>query len=84
MPHDRNGNILKVGDTVMVPARIKAIHLTEDYCNIDLETLEGMPPLLHTTSLTLNSKQTIKPWPDEHGDLIVFSLRGGQVGPEAR
>ena len=61
MPHDKRGTELKVGDTVMVPCRIKAIHLTEDFCNVDLETTEGMPPLLHTSTLTLNSKQTIKP-----------------------
>lgn len=61
MPHDKRGEELKVGDTVMVPCRIKAIHLTEDYCNIDLETRLVMPPLDKTTQLTLNSRQTIKP-----------------------
>lgn len=61
MPHDKRGSELKVGDTVMVPCRIRAIHLTADYCNVDLETVEGMPPLLHTSQITLNSKQTIKP-----------------------
>lgn len=61
MPHDKRGTELKVGDTVMAPCRIKAIHLAEDYCNVDLQTTEGMPPLLRTSTLTLNSKQTIKP-----------------------
>jgi hypothetical protein len=61
MPHDKRGTELQVGDTVMVPCRIRAIHLTEDYCNVDLETKEGMPPLNTTTALTLNSRQTIKP-----------------------
>jgi hypothetical protein len=73
MPHDRNGNILNVGDTVMVPCRIKAIHLTEDYCNIDIETERPMPPTDRATALTLNSKQTVKPWANERGDLIVYS-----------
>jgi hypothetical protein len=61
MPHDTRGTELKVGDTVMVPCCIRAIHLTADFCNVDLETTEGMPPLLKTSTLTLNSKQTIKP-----------------------
>ena len=61
MPHDKRGTELQVGDTVMVPCVIKAIHMTEDYCNVDLETRLFMPPLDKTTTLTLNSRQTIKP-----------------------
>lgn len=61
MPHDKRGDELKVGDTVMVPCKVKAIHLTEDYCNVDLVTKEKMPPLETTTSITLNSRQVIKP-----------------------
>lgn len=61
MPHDRRGTELQVGDIVMVPCRIKAIHLTEDYCNVDLETKLAMPPLNTVTALTLNSRQTDKP-----------------------
>lgn len=62
MPHDKRGTELQVGDTVMVPCLIKAIHLTEDYCNVDLETKLTMPPDYGArTPLTLNSRQTIKP-----------------------
>lgn len=61
MPHDKRGAELYVGDIVMVPCRIKAIHLTEDYCNVDLETKLTMPPSDKVTALTLNSRQTIKP-----------------------
>jgi len=61
MPHDKRGTELAVGDLVMVPCVIKAIHLTEDYCNVDVETKYGMPPLESSTRLTLNSRQTIKP-----------------------
>ena len=61
MPHDNRGEELQVGDTVFVPCVVKAIHLTADYCNVDLETKETMyPSALHTT-LTLNSRQTLKP-----------------------
>jgi len=64
MPYDKRGTELAVGDTVMVPCVIKAIHLTEDYCNVDLETKLPMPPSSlerHAMKLTLNSRQTIKP-----------------------
>ena len=62
MPHDKRGTELVVGDTVLVPCVIRAIHLTEDYCNVDLETKYKMPPLLLAgISFTLNSRQTIKP-----------------------
>jgi len=61
MPHDKRGEELHVGDVVMVPCRVKAIHLTEDFCNVDLETSLTMPPRNSATALTLNSRQTIKP-----------------------
>lgn len=61
MPHDKRGEVLQVGDVVMVPCRIKAIHLTEEYCNVDLETQIAMFPTDDPTRLTLNSRQTIKP-----------------------
>lgn len=60
MPHDRNGHELKVGDTVMVPCKVKAIHLTEDYCNVDLQTAVGMPLLGTVLAITLNSRQVVK------------------------
>lgn len=61
MPHDKRGTELHVGDTVMVPCIVKAIHLTADFCNVDLETKLPMPPLDTVQALTLNSRQTIKP-----------------------
>jgi hypothetical protein len=59
MPHDRDGERLGVGDTVLVPARILRIHDTEDYCNVDLETVQPMSPLDSRTPLTLNAKQVV-------------------------
>ena len=72
MPHDRNGNVVAVGVIVMVPCRVKAIHLTADYCNVDLETQERMPPLGTTSTLSLNMRQVVKPWANERGDSIVY------------
>jgi hypothetical protein len=60
MPHDRDGQELKVGDLVNVPCRVKAIHLTEDYCNVDLEVRHPMPPAQTINTLALNAKQVVK------------------------
>ncbi len=86
MPHDKRGEELKVDDVVMVPCRVLAIHLTRDFCNVDLETTVGMPPTLQTVRLTLNSRQTIKPTathrfaeygsePDAKKPISPFALR---------
>lgn len=60
MPHDKKGAELHVGDIVLVPCRVKAVHLTEDYCNVDLVTTEVMPPSTMPSTFTLNSKQVQK------------------------
>lgn len=39
--HDAKGRELKVGDTVLIPARVKQTMATEDYCTWHLETLYG-------------------------------------------
>lgn len=60
MPHDRDGTLLKVGNTVMVPARVKELHDTEEYCNVTLETLQPMHPGNVRSTLVLNAKQVVK------------------------
>lgn len=60
MPHDRDGNELRVGDVVYIPARITTIELTESYCNVTVETSQRMPPHDSVTTIVLNSVQTVK------------------------
>ena len=60
MPHDRDGKLLSVGDEVLVPCRIKTIHDTEGYCNVDLETLQPMYPGDTRSLVVLNAKQVVK------------------------
>lgn len=60
MPHDIDGNELKVGDRVTIETVIKAISMTEEYCNVTLETTEKMYPGDYPTGITLNSKQVRK------------------------
>lgn len=57
MPHDIHGDELHVGDLVAAHFRITQIHLTEEFCNVTLETVEKMFPGDHKTTLTLNGKQ---------------------------
>ena len=62
MPHDYNDNILSVGNIVWIPCRVKAVHLTEDYCNLDLQSMNPMPsyPNQYLNISAINSKQVRK------------------------
>lgn len=42
--HDAKGRDLKVGDVVMIPARITQLSPMEDYCNVSAESLFGRRP----------------------------------------
>jgi len=93
MPHDIHDNELRVGDCVMVPCKIKAIHLTEEFCNLDLETSLGMWPSDAPLSLTLNSRQTVKveqgktrEWYEQNDpQALVDSINAANAGnPAAR
>ncbi len=59
MPHDRDGNLLQVGDDVLVPCRIKEIHQAEEYCNVTLITSQPMYPSENLSTLNVNAKQVI-------------------------
>lgn len=60
MPHDQNGNLLTVGDYVLVPARVKEVYSGEEYCNVQLETALPMYPGESKSGMTLNAKQVVK------------------------
>jgi hypothetical protein len=42
--HDRKRRSLTKGDIVLIPARIKEVMATEDYCNVTLESVFGRRP----------------------------------------
>ena len=61
MPHDINGQLVNVGDIVHIPCRVKAVHMTEEYCNLDLQLIYPMPPYTDPPSYSaINTKQVIK------------------------
>lgn len=42
--HDKNGTPLKMGDLVLIPAKITSLNAGEDYCNVSVETVHGRRP----------------------------------------
>jgi hypothetical protein len=42
--HDAKGRELKVGDVILIPARITQLSPTEDYCNVSASSLFGRRP----------------------------------------
>jgi hypothetical protein len=63
MPHDKFGNVLQVGDEVVVRFKVKALHGDDDNksCNVNLESVEGMPEHGYKASLSaINTCQTEK------------------------
>jgi hypothetical protein len=60
MPHDRDGELVKVGDKVNIPAIVTAIQTGEEYCNISVQPVEPMYPSDRHDTITFNSKQVVK------------------------
>ena len=45
MPHDTNGQLLNVGDEVVLRGKVKSIDSEQPtYCNITMQTEKGMAP----------------------------------------
>jgi hypothetical protein len=42
--HDAKGRELKVGDIVLIPAKITQLLAAEDYCNVSAASLKGRRP----------------------------------------
>jgi hypothetical protein len=42
--HDANGQELKKGDMVLIPAEVSELWATEEYCNVQLTTTLGRRP----------------------------------------
>lgn len=66
MPHDKNGQALKVGDKVSIKAEVTAIHEGSEYCNLSLVTVEVMFPSQNKSALSLNAKQVERIGASEH------------------
>jgi len=60
MPHDRKGNLLSIGDHVVIGATVREIQPGEEYCNLNVETIEPMYPGESKSTITLNAKQVTR------------------------
>jgi hypothetical protein len=61
MPHDAQGRELKVGDTVIMPFTVKEVHMTEEFCNLKLESCFPMPGRHERTTLSeVNTRQVVR------------------------
>lgn len=71
MPHDKNGQVLEVGDIVSAQFEVVAIQKSEEYCNATLRTVELMPPytdeVMGKSTVTMNTKQVVKVEPAPSG-----------------
>jgi hypothetical protein len=56
MPHDKNGQLLQVGDTVILPCRITAVHEGETACNVTAEALLRPEGEAYIPTIAGNSK----------------------------
>jgi len=59
MPHDKNGKLIEVGTRVLIPCVVKSVTADEEYCNMTVETEEGMAPHGDKSTYTLNTKQAL-------------------------
>ncbi|MCU1285902.1 MAG: hypothetical protein JWO13_2252 [Acidobacteriales bacterium] len=57
MPHDKNGALLKVGDEVIIRAKVESLNTGAEYCNVNVKTNEPMFPSDQPTTIVLNTRQ---------------------------
>lgn len=60
MPHDKNGNLLTVGDEVMIRCTVSEVYATDEFCNVQVRPVEPMYPSERHDAITLNAKQVEK------------------------
>ena len=60
MPHDKNGNLIIVGDILYIPVEVTRLQTGEEFCNAEVKTVEKMFPGEHYSNFTINTKQARK------------------------
>lgn len=62
MPHDKDGKEIKVGDRVTIEFEVKEVHMTENFCNVNLRSVIPMPPYndQFLTVAAVNTRQCVK------------------------
>ncbi len=64
----------------MVPFKVKAMHLTENYCNLDLETCATMPPEHNSKThfSNVNSRMVLRANKGDDTSFAVLSRGRGE------
>lgn len=60
MPHDANGNLLKVGDEVVLRAVVEDVQAHAEWCNCSIRTIHPMYPSDRKDLYTLSTRQLEK------------------------
>ena len=69
--HDAKNRALKVGDTILIPARITQLSPTEDWCNVSAESILGRRPdgAKETFHALINTGVTLRANAGDENDL---------------
>ena len=59
MPHDQNGNLIKVGDKVLIEAIVESVQTGVNYCNCMVKTVIVMPPYDTGSTFSINTAQCL-------------------------
>lgn len=86
MPHDRNGNLVSVGDIVTIAFKVKSVTMNEEFCNCNLESCLKMPGSLDdrinlsavNTAQTQIERHLVLPVPPTPEGGHVEPVKGGQ------
>lgn len=68
--HDQKGRELKMGDIVLIPAKITSLYPIEDYCNVGAESIYGRrPDGVRETFGAINTGVMLRANPGDENDL---------------
>jgi hypothetical protein len=72
--HDAKGRELKVGDVVLIPARVTELYAQEDYCNVQAKSILGRrPDDAHEVFGAINTAVMLRANPGDENDLTEFA-----------
>lgn len=61
MPHDRDGQVVNPGDHVTIEFVVQHVHQVEEFCNVQLRSVEKMPGNdAHIDLSAVNTRQVVK------------------------
>lgn len=80
--HDAKGRQLKVGDTVLIPARITAIYSGTDYCNATAASVLGRRPDGAPDTITVNTGVMLRAEDGDENDLSHAALNPQPSAPQ--